>query len=190
MMITTITISRQLGSLGSETARILAETLGWRLVQRELINQAARQARTPEMALAIIDDLGLLGFKPSAADHSAYRQAVAQVMADLVDQGGVVIVGRAGQAVLGGDPRVLHVRLIAPHQVRCERIAARQGISQEAAAAQVQASDRRRKSYCRRYYQINVDDPQHYDLVINTHQVPPRAAAELICQAVSALNQS
>ena len=184
-MITTITISRQHGSLADETAQIVASTLGWRLVRRELINQAARRARAPEMALAIIDDLGLLGFKPSTAEHSAYRQAVAQVMAELVDQGSVVIIGRAGQVVLRGDPRVLHVRLIAPQQVRCERIAAMQAISLEAATAQVQASDRRRKSYCRRYYQIDVENPQHYDLVINTHHCEPQAAAGLICQAVS-----
>jgi cytidylate kinase len=189
-MITAITISRQLGSLGSETARILGSALGWSVVQRELINQAARQARKPEMALAMIDDLGLLGFKPSAADHSAYRQAVAQVMADLVDQGSVVIVGRAGQAVLHGNPHVLHVRLIAPLEVRCQRIATRHNISPQAAAAQVQASDRRRKGYCRRYYQIDVNDPGHYDLVINTHHLTTHAASELICHAVSALNQT
>jgi CMP/dCMP kinase len=186
-MITAITISRQFGSLGRTTAKAVADTLGWRLVQRELINQAARQARTPEMALAMLDDLGLLGFKPSAADHSAYRKAVAQVMDELVEQGNVVIVGRAGQIVLHGNPLVMHVRLIAPKTVRCERIAEAYGVPLEAARAQVEASDRRRKSYCRRYYQINVDDPQLYDLVINTHRLTAEAAAQLICQAAAIL---
>jgi len=189
-MIHTITISRQVGSLGRETAKAVADTLGWRLVQRELINQAARQARTPEMALAMLDDLGLLGFKPSAAEHSAYRKAVAQVMAELVEQGSVVIVGRAGQIILRENPGVMHVRLIAPKPVRIERIAAQQGIPLEAARAQVQASDRRRKSYCRRYYRINVDDAQLYDLVINTQHLTSAAAAQLICRAAAILPQT
>ena len=66
------------------------------------------------MALAAIDELGLLDIRPSAAAYKAYRQALAQVMAELAVQGNTVIVGRAGQVILGQRADVLHVRVVAP----------------------------------------------------------------------------
>ncbi len=178
-----ITISRQLGSLGSLIARMVAQRLGYRVVWRELINQAARRACVPEVALATIDDLGLLGIRPSPQARAAYHQAVRQVMEELVAEGQVVIVGRAGQVILRGHPEVLHVQIVAPASVRAERIARRQNIPIEAALAQVTASDRTRRNYLRRYYRVRWDDPLLYDLVVNTERLTPAAAAELICLA-------
>src|SRR5512143_2128601 len=95
-----VTISRQLGSLGSEVARLVAERLGYRLVWRELINQAARRSGAPEAALAAIDDLGLLDICPSPQACQAYRDALKQVIEELALEGNCVILGRAGQVLL------------------------------------------------------------------------------------------
>lgn len=179
-----VTISRQMGSLGQDVASAVAARLGYRHVWREVINQAARRAGAPEAALAAIDDLGLLGICPSPKACLAYRQAVKQIMEELAGRGSVVIVGRAGQVILGGRLDVLHVRLFAPQPVRVARVAARQGITLECAQAQVEASDRSRRSYLRRYYHARWDDPDLYDLIINTYRVSPEAAAELICNAL------
>jgi len=181
---TTITISRQLGSLGTEIAQTVAQRQGYRLVWRDLINQAARQAGAPEVALAAIDDLGLLGLTPSAEAMDAYHQAVRQIMGQLADEGCVVIVGRAGQVVLAGRPDVLHVRIIAPADQRAQRLAQSQGVALAAAQAQVRASDRSRRAYLRRHYRVAWDDAQLYDLVINTAKLPLEAAADLVCRAL------
>jgi cytidylate kinase len=180
-----ITVSRQLGSLGFEVAQTAADLLGYRLVWRDLINQAARIAGSPEAALAAIDDLGLLGICPSPEACQAYRQAVQQIMQELANQGNVVIIGRAGQMILGGWPEVLHVRVIAPRPLRIERVAERQEISLECALAQIEASDRRRRNYLKRFYNVQWDDPNIYDLVINTAHLAPTAAAQLITQTLT-----
>ncbi len=182
---TTITISRQLGSLGTSIAHVVAERLGYRVVWRELINQAAQRAGAPEVALATIDDLGILGLRPSSQARQAYHQAVQQVMEELATEGRVVIVGRAGQVILRGRPDVLHVKVIAPLSLRAERVAHRQNIPVAAAQAQVEASDRTRRNYLRRYYHARWDDPELYDLIINTERLTTAAAAELICLAVT-----
>jgi cytidylate kinase len=180
-----VTVSRQLGSLGFEVAQTAADLLGYRLVWRDLINQAARIAGSPEAALAAIDDLGLLGICPSPEACQAYRQAVQQIMQEHAIQGNVVIIGRAGQMILSGWPEVLHVRVIAPRPLRIERLAARQEISLESALAQVEASDRHRRSYLKRFYNVQWDDPNLYDLVINTAHLAPIAAAQLITQTLT-----
>ncbi len=180
-----ITVSRQLGSLGFEVAQTAADLLGFRLVWRDVINQAARISGSPEAALAVIDDLGLLGICPSPEACQAYRQAVQQIMQELADQGNVVIIGRAGQMILSGWLEVLHVQVIAPRPLRIERVAARQEISPESAMAQVEASDRRRRNYIKRFYNVQWDDPNLYDLVINTAHLAPTAAAQLIAYSLT-----
>jgi len=179
-----ITISRQWGSLGTIVANAVADRLGYRLVMRQLINQAALRAGAPQVALAVIDELHLLGVAPTAEEYQAYIQAMHAVIEELAAQGNVVIVGRGGQAVLHERPGVLHVRMIAPLELRVERLADRHHISLAAARAQVRASDRERRSYLKRFYNANVDDPALYDLVINTAHLGAETACDLVCRAV------
>ncbi len=182
---TTITISRQLGSFGDEVGEAIAKRLGYKLVHREVINQAALRAQAPEVALATIDDLGLLDLHPSRKAQKAYHQAVKKVMQEFAKEGDVIIIGRAGQVILRERRDVLHVKVIAPVSIRAERIADIQKISLQSAIAQIEASDRTRKNYLKRYYQARWDDPELYDLIVNTARLNPEEAAGLVCQALS-----
>lgn len=180
-----ITISRQLGSLGFQVGQAVAAKLNHRLVWRELINQAAIRSGAPEVALAMIDELNLLGLSPTPSQFKAYIQVVDQVIRELAVEGGIVIVGRGGQVVLRRDPRVLHIRVVSPLEVRIQRICSFRGISVEAASAQIETSDRTRKNYLRRAYQVDWEDPALYDLVLNTDRMSLSTAAEIICQAAA-----
>ncbi len=177
-----ITISRQMGSLGSQIASNVAERLGYRLVWRELINEAARRSGAPEVALAAIDELGLLDICPSAKDCRAYHQAVKDIMLEIVEREDCVFLGRAGQVILKHRDDALHIRLVAPEPIRIMRVAQRLGITEECAKAQVEASDHYRSTYLRRYYHVNWNDPDLYHLTINTAAFHIEQAAQLICQ--------
>jgi cytidylate kinase len=183
--VSTITISRQLGSFGDEVGQAIAERLNYRLISREIINQAASRANVPEVALATIDDLDLFGIRPSRKDQEAYHQAVHKMMRDIADQGEAVIIGRAGQVILRNRVDVLHIKIMAPSALRSERIAQAHSISIEAARAQVQSSDQTRKDYLQRYYKARWDDPELYDLILNTARLEPEEAACLVCQALT-----
>lgn len=180
-----VTISRQLGSFGFEIARMLAEQTGYRLVWREVINQAAIRAGAPEVALAMIDEFNLLGICPSTEQCQAYIEAVEKVLNELAEEGQVVIVGRGGQLALRGRSDVLHVRIVAPLELRVERVAASRSVTPKAALAQIKASDRARQLYFQKFYQAEWEDPTLYDLTINTGRIAPQAAVELIRQTLS-----
>jgi cytidylate kinase len=179
-----ITISRQLGSLGSTLGRQVADRLGYRVVHRELINQAANLAGAPDMALATIDELGLLGIEPDETQQRAYLEAVQQVILNLADEGNVIIVGRAGQAILQKYSHVIHLRIVAPLLTRIQRIVKAHSISPQSAKAQIEDSDRYRASYLRRFYNIRWNDPSIYHLVINTGHLSLETSAEVVCTAV------
>lgn len=180
-----ITISRQLGSLGTRIGQEVAQRLGCRLVRREVIDEAARRASVPEAALAAIDDLGLLGLRPSRQAHQAYQEAVRQTMEDLIAEGDVVIVGQAAPVILGPRPDVLHVRIIAPPHIRAERIASTEEFPVTAARARVEASDGARRIYLRRHHRTDWHDPRLYDLTLNPGRLDVESARDPICQAAA-----
>jgi cytidylate kinase len=172
-----------MGSLGRQVAEQVALRLGYRLLWRELINQAASRAQVPEVALATIDELDLLGLRPSSKDVQAYHAAVRELMFELAGSGGAVIVGRAGQAILHGKAGVLHVRIYAPFELRVERVAEQHKQSLETARVQVLTSDQSRKRYLRRYYHAGWDDENLYDVMVNTAELSKEAAAGVIIEA-------
>lgn len=226
-----ITISRQLGSQGNEIAAAVAQRLGLRFVDREIIHRAAREAGVPRAALEelayegrrslierVLDVVNTMPAIPQTPHASLremaapmatpfgsiltpatplfglpmeqYVQVVEQVIRDLAEKGGVLIVGRAGQVILRHRDDVLHVRIIAPHDRRVEILMAREGIDRSEARARINASDRARSEYLRRYYHARWADPQLYDLVINTAKIDQLAAVELIVRAQLALRES
>lgn len=181
---TAITISRQLGSLGTTLGRLVAGRLDYSLVHREIINQAAQRAGSPDLALVTIDELGLLDIQPDESQYRAYVRAMQEVVESLAREQNVVIVGRAGQAILQDWSDVLHVRVIAPLEVRVQRVMAAHGVTKAAATAQIQDSDNYRAGYLQRFYHVAWDDPTLYHLVVNTGAMSLEQAAETVCAAV------
>ena len=182
-----ITVSRQMGSRGDELALRVAERLGWRRVCRDLINQAARTAGVPQVALAEIDELGFLGLRTSAKEWEAYQSQVERILRELADQGSVVIVGRGGQVVLRGRPDVLHVRVVAPFELRVAQLRGERNVSEDSARACLEASDRARTRYLRRSHDVRLDDPALYHLTVNTGLLDLSQAVDLVVRAVRAI---
>jgi len=181
---TIITLSRELGSEGDDVAILVAERLGLRRVGREIINRAAQAAGAGEAALAEIDELGLLGVKPSPAATKLYREKVHAIIEEQAREGDVLLVGRGAQVVLAQRRDVLHVRIFAPRDLRCANVQARCGVPFEASAARVDASDHARALFHKRTYGVKWDDPALYDVVLNmAHLSVPAAAAILIAAA-------
>jgi cytidylate kinase len=152
-------------------------------VGRELINRAARAAGAPEVALAEIDELGLLVVKPRPAAIRLYTQKVAEVIRELAARGDLLVVGRGGQVVLAGEPGVLHVRVVAPRPMRLQVVQERCRITPETAAARIDASDKARAAYLRRYLGVRWDAVSLYDLVLNMAHLSVDDAADVICLA-------
>jgi cytidylate kinase len=112
------------------------------------------------------------------------------------ERGNVVIVGRGGQAILQGEPGVLHVRLYAPLDARILRVRYREAVGlapelqQRAAQEIVSERDRATAEYLRRFHDIDWGDPKYYHLVLDTTKWGVESAAQLIAQAVNCLPQA
>ena len=189
-----ITISRELGSGGTDIAQRVAHELGYQLVGHELVDMiAARLGVRPESAeqmdekafgwlSAVVDSL-LRSMEGESLTVESYRYVAARVLRELARQGDVVILGRAGQTVLAKSPRSLHVHITAPFEVRVERIAKNRELAKAEAHRLVEASDRDRRGYVQQVGGVDWSDPLLYDLVVNTNRLSIEAAADILLVA-------
>jgi cytidylate kinase len=118
--------------------------------------------------LAVIDELGILGINMDDDTCNKYQIALKQVVIQKAEKGNVVIVGRASQMILKEFPDCLHVRVIASLDTRIKNIQNTKKVSEKAAFAQIQESDRYRQNFIKRFYSVDWNDPALYDLTINT----------------------
>jgi cytidylate kinase len=121
---------------------------------------------------------------PSAIESRAYQDTMRQIITAAVNTGHVVIVGRGGQVLLADKRDVLHIRVVAPLELRVAYVARREGLDLDAAHKRIQAKDRARTRYMKTQYHCNHEDPHLYDLVIDTAVLDLDSAVDLICLAV------
>ena len=81
----------------------------------------------------------------------------------------------------------LRVRLIAPMEKRIENLMAFYEIKSEKAEKMIKESDTQREEYFRLYFNKDIKDPSHYDLVINLGTVETIVAVGVIQRAFDAL---
>ena len=113
-------------------------------------------------------------------DRGTYQLLITTLVQDYGDTGRAVVVGRASQVILGQTPNAFHVKIIAPFELRCQRIKESQEVSHERARELVEQHDRWRQLYLRNYHDADWDDPLLYHLTINTGRIEPEDAVDLI----------
>jgi cytidylate kinase len=175
-----VAISETVGSGGTEIGRALAVALGWEFADREIITKAAESFRedASELRHATEERPTLWDrFRQSQQRYATYVEATVLEMAA---RDHVVLVGRASTAILRDIRHALRARIIAPEDVRVERIQAQHGLTAEAAREHVRSADHDLAARVRFLYHLDWEAPALYDIVLNTERVSvPRAVAVL-----------
>jgi len=202
-----ITISRQYGAGGSLVAQRVAELLGWRVVDNELVERVAAEAglapedvaRREERVPGFVQRLAqaLVAGTPEAGPGPAITVPVTslaepdlvrvteRVVAQVAAEGKVVLVGRAAAAVLASQ-EAIHVRVVASRGYRIRTAAKRLAVSEEEAARITDDTDKNRARYHKEYYKREWADPVSYDMTLNTETLGLDGAARVIVDAARA----
>ena len=114
-----------------------------------------------------------------------YIGALTALIQDLAAHNDVVIIGRGSQAILAKTPSVVHVLLVAPLEHRIESLAAREGVSLEAARKREHDGAKGRSAFHNKFFNINVDEPSLYHLALNASRLTPEEVTEMIASAVA-----
>jgi cytidylate kinase len=144
----------------------------------------AGAARLPDITLG---DMDLSLPDPGAVPEEEFVRRTEQVITQIAEHGGGVILGRGAQLVLAGHPGALHIRLDGPRDRRLANIRESMGISAQHAERLLDDIDRTRTAYVRHFYRADPADPALYDLVIDSTRLAAAACADMIVTAALAI---
>jgi len=194
-----ITLSRDAGNGGPAVAQGLAERLGWRVFDSEIVEYIAKRTSVHKDLIGTLDESArdfvtdAVMSLVSSVEHkeysaSDYRQSLFSTMAAIAQHGEAVILGRGGSIVLEGATDSLRVRLIAPLPIRVGRVAEELSMSAGEAKKLVRQTDKERRTFIRKQFDRDIDDPCLYDLVINTAGMTSSEVVAMIWQAAKIRN--
>jgi len=189
----TITVSRERGSGGSSIGKLVAERLGFVLFDSEIVDHVARSAAVDRLVVTHLDERSQHSIKSwsDRVSHAknfspqSYMAHLVKTILTIGEKGQAVIIGRGAHLLLPVE-RCFRVRVIAPPEIRIQRLAAGSGMEPSEAEAVIAETDKHRAEFIRENFQQIDANPLLYDLVINTGRIELETAAELVGRAVEA----
>ena len=186
-----ICISRKLALGAMEIADILAEKIGYRVVDHQILQHIATDASLSEKTVAIFDErypgklseLVTFAFGEKAFIKSDYTKQLFSSVYAIAALGPTIFVGRGVHLLLSNE-KLLAVRIISSVQFRVQRLVSRLNISKEEAANQIRELDQQQTAFFKEVYNKKDASPYEFDLVINCDYIrEPRWVAEIILSA-------
>jgi len=186
-----ITISHEMGAGGSEIGMALAQRLGYRYVDQELISEASRRYGLAEEKLSHLDEAKPSLFERFDAETRRYITVLQTVLYEFAADDNVVLMGRGGQWLLRGVPHVLRIRVMAPFNLRVKRVAKKMAgqmgetVNPRSVSEMVRRDDAEKAGRMRYLYEEDLADPALYDLVLNAEKLSAGASVEFVTGLLS-----
>ena len=183
-----LTVSREFGSGGGRIAKTVAESLGWKLLDRELIEAIACAGHVDTKIVRRFDEhveswlgrmnrdamrgaamaAGVAPDKNGCFDPDVMTELTRQIVEQAYVDGNCVIVGRGAACILQKKPDAFHVFVYAPFEDRVRRLQTRlgPGVNIE---DRIRNVDSERARYLRQRFSKEWNNPHLYDLMISSH---------------------
>jgi cytidylate kinase len=175
-----ITISRQLASLGDETANELAKLLDCRFVDKASLEERIKSYGVAGSKLEKYDERKPTFFAALSQDRDDYLHFLKAAMIAEAGTKSCVFIGRGAFAFFKNMPGTLSVFLTAPMDVRIERVKSYFHCDDKRAQQIIEQSDHDREGFHRYFFDVNWKDPANYHITLNMGSLSPALAARLI----------
>ena len=202
---TIITIGRQFGSNGRMIGEKLAELMGVKCYDKQLIKEAAKQSGLWEDFLDNMDEKPTSSFLYSVVmDPYSYMSfdsntnygmnlnqkafmATYETIKSIADRESCVIIGRCSNYVLREYEKVLSAFIYAPLEVRIDTVMKRFNLNEKQARDQIAKEDKARASYFNYYTSYKWGKNESYDILIDSSLLGPDGTAELLLDVAKKL---
>lgn len=182
-----VAISRETGANGGELAARLAERLGWKSLDRELLDFLAERYNLSRITLEFVDETVASWFheifgkwlEEQMVSQAEYVHRLGRIVLLAAQHESTVFVGRGIQFMLPRESGMA-VRVVAPKKQRVERIMKLRQMDWAEAERYVADTDRGREQFVERYFHRDANDSHLYDLVVNLECMSLDDATDLI----------
>jgi cytidylate kinase len=199
-----ITISRQFGAGGITLGKMIAEKFGYTFADTEIIKMVAEMANVSTHFVETVErEAGgkfakfisktvskplverILKDERGYIDEEIYLDYLVLIIAQMGDDGNVVILGRGSQYILNDHPDAYHVLLIDTFENRVRFIQKNYELSQGRASQAVKNEDKRRFNLYKKLGKTDYDNPDLYHLVLNMARIRLDKALQLVTNLVN-----
>lgn len=201
-----ITISREVGSGGRTIGRKLAEKLGVRFSDKELVDKLQKKlnltvssieelkgkkkrwlddfiqmvAPVPMSGMLVDGDSDYISEYNLSLSVNDVFEAEREILNGIADEGSCVIAGRSGFFVLKGRPNKVDILITASRDKRIARIMEKQNLSRQKAEEVIDSVDKARDNYVQRYTGQSRYDARNYHIVLNMDYITEDQAVAMI----------
>ena len=192
-----ITIERPYASGGSEIGQKLSEVLGYKLYDRNLLTEAAKNLDIPQIHISNLDETssGSVIFnlsktaKPTANMNSLpmAEKLFAEekrIIEKAADEGECIFIGRAAGYILRDRKNCLHAFVHADKKFRMQRAIERGGIDPSDAENTIKKVDKRRKSFYDSITEWRWGDPKFFEICLDSSKLGVELCTKLLAEAV------
>jgi cytidylate kinase len=174
-----ITISRDIGALGDAVASELAETLQWKVYDKEIVDRIVTDSHARRNLVEQLDEKTqsrvhdsverlLMMFQGQNFSNDEYHIALIKTLAVLAAQERCIILGHGGVYALQ-EQAGLHVRITASLPVRVQRMSRRWNLSSDQTRRIVLKTDRDRRDFVQHHFSLDREDLlSYFHLIFNT----------------------
>ncbi|MDQ5987965.1 MAG: Cytidylate kinase [Syntrophus sp. SKADARSKE-3] len=180
-----ITFSREIGTKGTEIAMLVAKELQYSFYDTDDIEKKAEEMGFLNDIRTVNDTVPPLLKRLFSLQPEICLDRLNAVMYELARMGSAVILGRGGNMLFRSLPYALHVRVIASQEKRINNLVER-GYTREDAAIAMKKSDHERERYIKFAFHRDWNNPELYDVVLNTDKLTVNTAADIILRAARA----
>jgi len=181
-----ITITMSLGSGDIGIAQRVADALNVKLYDDHELKETALRLGIRSEDLKSLDEKApgffdrILSRRPEI-----YRDFMEAVVFEVARNGEGIIIGHGSQVLLRDFGCALHVHLHASESARIENLTRQHVLSSEAAEKLIQKNDNEQRGFLRYAFNMRMNDPSLYDLIINTEKLGTDLAVKLIVESAS-----
>lgn len=171
---------------GEKLASCLADVLGYRVIAREVLREAARSlGASPELLSEKYESVPGMRARLTK-ERKIYTLAVQTALLKYCVEGDLIYHGLAGRFFLKGLPGVLRTRIIAPMEIRVKAVRrVHHHMSPQSAEEFIRIQDRDHARWVRIMYDLDVADSSTYDLTLNLESLSMDTICAIIAEVVA-----
>ena len=194
-----ITISREFGSGGKAVGKAVAEKLGYKFYDAEIIDEVVRSSGISKEIVEKYDEYAtyknslLYAIAINSAGDSYNRLSIAnrvqiaqtEVIKRIADEGNCVIIGRGADYILRERGDCLNVFIRADIAFRAKRVTDIYGDVGKKIESYLEDKDTRRRVFYRSFTMREWGVIENYNLVLDSGSIGIENCADIICKVAS-----
>lgn len=186
-----ITIGREFGSGGKEIAQKLAERLGIKYYDKDLVTLAAKKRGISEEVVADAEENIPSIWDTNAVGLPIFQDRLYQIQSNIIldiaqQEAPCIIVGRCADYVLRDCPNILNVFIHADKEFRIRRIMDIQSLAYPETKSLVKKTDKTRRAYYQFYTDRKWGTGTDYDILLSSSTLGVDTCVDILYASIQA----